>query len=174
LRVNHEIRAQKVRVISAEGEQLGVFSIQEAMAMAREAGMDLVEVVGTSVPPVCKVVDYGKFRYDQTKKERESRKTQHQVKVKEVKFGPNISEHDLEVKVRHAREFLEKGNKVKFTCSFRGREITHPEIGERVFADIVVKLDDVSMVEASPKLFGKMLGMVLAPAGKKKKKEEGV
>lgn len=169
MRVNHEIRVPKVRLISAEGEQLGVLSTQEALAMAREAGMDLVEVVATSVPPVCKIIDYGKFRYDQTKRERESRKAQHQVKLKEVKFGPNISEHDLLIKVRHARDFLEKGNKVKFTCQFRGREITHPEVGDRLFAGIITELEDCSMVEASPKLLGKMLGMVLAPAGKKKK-----
>lgn len=169
MRVNHEIRAPKVRVIGADGEQLGVFSVQEAMSMAREAGVDLVEVVATSAPPVCKIIDYGKFRYDQTKRERESRKTQHQVKVKEIKFGPNISKHDLEVKEQHAREFLEKGNKVKFTCTFRGREITHSEVGERIFLEIVARLDDVSMVESSSKLFGKQLGMVLAPANKKKK-----
>ena len=169
MRVNHEIRVPRVRVISAEGEQLGVLTIQEALAAAREAGMDLVEVVGTSVPPVCKIIDYGKFRYDQTKRERESRKAQHQVKIKEVKFGPNISIHDLEVKVRHAKEFLEEGNKVKFTCTFRGREITHPEVGDRLFADIVAQMDDISMVEAAPKFLGKILSMVLAPAGKKKK-----
>lgn len=169
LRVNHEIRVPKVRVISAEGEQLGVLTVQEAMTMAREAGMDLVEVVAGSVPPVCKIIDYGKFRYDQTKRERESRKAQHQVKIKEVKFGPNISDHDLQVKVRHAKEFLEEGNKVKFTCMFRGREITHPEVGDRLFNDIITQLDEISMVEAAPKLLGKILSMVLAPASKKKK-----
>lgn len=169
MRVNQEIRVPKVRLISADGEQLGVLSIQEAMAMAREAGMDLVEVVASSVPPVCKIIDYGKFRYDQTKRERESRKAQHQVKIKEIKFGPNISEHDLQVKVRHAKEFLEEGNKVKFTCMFRGREITHPEVGEQLFSKIVAELDEISMVEASPKLLGRITSMVLAPASKKKK-----
>ena len=169
MRVNHEIRVPKVRVISADGEQLGVLPTSEALAMAREKGMDLVEVVATSVPPVCKIIDYGKFRYDQTKRERESRKSQHQVKLKEVKFGPNISEHDLEIKVRHAKTFLEEGNKVKFTCQFRGREITHPEVGDRLFAGIVAQLEDVAMIEAAPKFLGKMLGMVVAPAGKRKK-----
>ena len=156
-------------MISETGEQLGVMTHHEAMTMARAAGLDLVEVVPTSVPPVCKIIDYGKFRYDQTKRERESRKSQHQIKVKEVKISPNISEHDLLVKLRQAKDFLEKGNKVKITCQFRGREITHPEIGEKLTQRVVQELEDVSIVEASPKLLGKLLGLVLAPSGKKKK-----
>lgn len=169
MRVNHEIRAPRVRVINENGEQLGVLTHHEAMTLAREAGLDLVEVVSTSIPPVCKIIDYGKFRYDQTKRERESRKAQHQVKVKEVKISPNISEHDLLVKLRQAREFLEKGNKVKVSCQFRGREITHPEIGDKLMTRVVQELEDVAMVEASPKFLGKLLGLVLAPCGKKKK-----
>jgi len=168
LKVNHEIRAPKVRVINEKGEQLGVLSIQEAMAFAKDADLDLVEVVSTSSPPVCKIIDYGKFRYDQTKRERESRKTQHHVKVKEVKVSPNISEHDFEVKLRQAKGFLEKGNKVKFSCMFRGREIAHPEVGKRLMTRIVEYLEPVSMVEIVPKLFGKFLTMVLAPVGRKK------
>jgi translation initiation factor IF-3 len=156
-------------VISETGEQLGVMTHHEAMTMARASGLDLVEVVPTSVPPVCKIIDYGKFRYDQTKRERESRKSQHQIKVKEVKISPNISEHDLLVKLRQAKDFLEKGNKVKITCQFRGREITHPEIGEKLTRRVVQELEDVSIVEAYPKLLGKLLGLVLAPSGKKKK-----
>src|SRR5205807_10154409 len=105
LRVNHEIRAPKLRVISETGEQLGVLSFHEAMGLAQEQGLDLVEIVATAVPPVCKIIDYGKFRYDQTKREKESKKSQHQVKVKELKVSPNISEHDLDVKLRHARDF---------------------------------------------------------------------
>ncbi len=169
MRVNHEIRAPRVRVINEEGEQLGVLTHHEAMTLAREAGLDLVEVVATSVPPVCKIIDYGKFRYDQTKRERESRKAQHQVKLKEVKISPNISEHDLMVKLRQAREFLEKGNKVKISCQFRGREITHPEVGEKLMLRVIQELEDISMIEAMPKLLGKLLGLVLAPCGKKKK-----
>ena len=168
MRINHEIRAPRARVINEEGEQLGVLSIQEAMALAKEAGLDLVEVVSTSSPPVCKIIDYGKFRYDQTKRERENRKTQHQIKVKEVKVSPNISEHDFDVKLRQAKGFLEKGNKVKFSCRFRGREIAHPEVGQRLMTRIVDYLEPVAMVESAPKLFGKFLGMVLAPAGRKK------
>jgi translation initiation factor IF-3 len=158
-----------VRVINEAGEQLGVLTHHEAMTLAREAGLDLVEVVGTSVPPVCKIIDYGKFRYDQTKRERESRKAQHQVKVKEVKISPNISEHDLMVKLRQARNFLEEGNKVKVSCQFRGREITHPEVGDKLMQRVVQELEDVSIVEAFPKFLGKLLGLVLAPSGKKKK-----
>jgi translation initiation factor IF-3 len=139
------------------------------MTLAREAGLDLVEVVATSVPPVCKIIDYGKFRYDQTKRERESRKAQHQVKVKEVKISPNISEHDLLVKLRQAKDFLEDGNKVKVSCQFRGREITHPEVGEKLMLRVIQELEEVALVEVMPKFFGKLLGLVLAPSGKKKK-----
>ena len=156
-------------MINEAGEQLGVLTHHEAMTLARESGLDLVEVVATSVPPVCKIIDYGKFRYDQTKRERESRKAQHQVKVKEVKISPNISEHDLDVKLRQAKEFLEKGNKVKVSCQFRGREITHPEVGEKLMQRVVQTLEDVAMVEAMPKFLGKLLSLVLAPSGKKKK-----
>ena len=169
MRVNHEIRVPRVRVIAHNGDQLGVITIQEAMALAQEAGLDLVEVVATSTPPVCKIIDYGKFRYDQTKREKESRKSQHQVKVKEVKISPNISVHDFEVKQRHAREFLEKGNKVKVTCVFRGREVMHSENGEKLMHQMVADLEEVSMVEASPRLMGRMMSLVLAPAAKKKK-----
>ncbi len=170
MRVNYEIRAPKVRVISETGEQLGIMTVQEALYMAKEAGLDLVEVVATSVPPVCKIIDYGKFRYDQAKREKESKKSQHQIKVKEVKLSPNISENDLQVKVRHAKEFLEKGNKVKFTCMFRGREIMHPEVGDRMMTGILQELEEISLVEAQPKMMGKILSMVLSPAPNKKKK----
>ena len=168
MRVNHEIRVPRVRVINQNGEQAGVLTTQEAMAMAQEAGLDLVEVVASSSPPVCKIIDYGKFRYDQTKREKESKKSQHQVKVKEVKISPNISENDLGVKKRQAREFLEKGNKVKVTCVFRGREVAHPENGIKLMQQLTTELEDVSMVEAEAKLLGRMMSLVLGP-GKKKK-----
>ena len=174
MRVNHEIRSPRVRVIDENGGQLGVLTHHEAMTLARASGLDLVEVVSTSVPPVCKIIDYGKFRYDQTKRERESRKSQHQIKVKEVKLSPNISEHDFMVKLRQAKDFLESGNKVKLSCSFRGREITHPEVGEKLVQRFVQELEEVSMVEASPKLLGKLLCLVLAPSGKKKKPSPAV
>lgn len=174
MKVNREIRAAKVRVISQKGEQVGIVSLAEALAMAEEAGLDLVEIVPGSVPPVCKIINFGKFRYDQTKREKESKRSQHQVKVKEIKVKPNIDVHDLETKIRHAREFISKGNKVKVTCVFRGREMMHPEIGEKVIQKVCHDLEDVAMPESPPKMLGRMLGVVLAPGAKtgvKKKKE---
>ena len=174
MRVNNEIRVPKVRVITHTGEQLGILSIHEAMQKAQEAGLDLVEIVPTAVPPVCKIIDYGKFRYDQTKREKESKKSQHQVKVKELKFSPNISEHDLEVKMRQAKDFLEKGNKVKFSCQFRGREMMHQDLGHKIFEKMLQELEEVAVIESAPKMFGRMLTANLAPQSKKKKQEEKV
>lgn len=168
MKVNREIRAPRVRVISSSGEQIGVIPLYEALQRAEQEGLDLVEIVPGSNPPVCKIINYGKFRYDQTKKEKESKKAQHQVKVKEVKLKPNIDQHDLETKERHAREFLQKGNKVKVTMTFRGREMAHTEIGEAVAKKFCTALEDVSTVESPPKLMGRSLNIVLAPGGKKK------
>ncbi len=168
MKVNREIRAPKVRVISQTGEQVGVISIHEALAMAEEAGLDLVEIVPGSVPPVCKIINYGKFRYDQTKREKESKKSRHVIKVKEVKIKPNIDPHDLEIKLRHAREFISKGNKVKITCTFRGREMLHAEIGEKLIKKICEDFEDVATPEVPPKMLGRILSVVLAPGGKKK------
>lgn len=169
MRVNQEIRVPKVRVITESGEQKGVLTLHEALQLAQEEGLDLVEIVPTAVPPVCKIIDYGKFRYDQTKREKESKKSQHQVKVKELKFSPNISEHDLDVKIRQAKQFLEDGNKVKVTCAFRGREMMHPEFGDRLLVKVNQELESISAVEAPAKMFGRMMTMVLAPVTKKKK-----
>ncbi|MCB1113362.1 MAG: translation initiation factor IF-3 [Chlamydiia bacterium] len=168
MRVNREIRAPRVRVIGQNGEQVGVVPLQEAMRMAESANLDLVEIVPNSNPPVCKVIDYGKYRYDQTKKEKESKKAQHQVKVKEVKVKPNIGQHDLNTKIRHAREFIEGGNKVKITCQFRGREMAHPEFGEKVINQICQELSDIAQREAPPKMFGRMMNVVISPAAAKK------
>lgn len=169
MKVNREIRAPKVRVITQTGEQLGVLALHEALAKAEEAGLDLVEIVPGSVPPVCKIINYGKFRYDQTKREKESKKSQHQVKVKEIKMKPNIDDHDFQTKVRHAKDFIAKGNKVKVSCVFRGRELMHPEIGERVMQQFCEELEEMAMVESPPKMLGRMLSVVLAPGAKKKK-----
>ena len=169
MKVNREIRAPKVRVISHTGEQLGVVSAYEALAMAEEQGLDLVEIVPGSNPPVCKVMNFGKFRYDQSKREKENKKASHQIKVKEIKLKPNIDIHDLETKTRHAREFLAGGNKVKITCTFRGREMMHPEIGEKIVHTMCQQLEDVSVAESPPKMMGRMLLVVLAPGAKKKK-----
>jgi len=169
LRVNREIRASQVRVISQTGEQVGVVTIQEALKRAEEEGLDLVEIVPGATPPVCKIIDYGKYRYDQTKREKESKKASHQVRVKEIKFKPNINEHDLQTKLRHARDFIAKGNKVKVSCMFRGREMVHREIGERLVKKVVEDLEDIATVEAPMKMFGRFLTVVLAPSLKKKK-----
>lgn len=169
MKVNREIRAPKVRVIGPTGEQIGVIPLYEALAMAEEAGLDLVEMAAGSNPPVCKIIDYGKFRYDQTKKEKESKKAQHQVKVKEIKIKPNIDDHDLDTKTKHARKFLSEGDKVKITCTFRGREIVRPERGRQHIEKICELLEDLGTVESPPKLLGKMLSVVLAPGAKKKK-----
>ena len=169
MRVNREIRAPRVRVISHTGEQVGVITIHEALALAAEAGLDLVEISAGSNPPVCKIINYGKFRYDQTKREKESKKAQHQIKVKEIKIKPNISTHDLETKIQHIRDFLAKGNKVKVNCIFRGREMMHQEIGEKLMRKLVDDLEDVAVAEAPLKFLGRILGVVLAPGVKKKK-----
>lgn len=157
-----------MRVIGANGEQVGIIALYEALRLAEDAELDLVEVVPNSNPPVCKVMNFGKFRYDQTKREKENKKTQHQIKVKEVKIKPNIGTHDLETKLRHAREFIEEGDKVKITCTFRGREMMHPEFGEKLINQMLEKLNDIAQAEAPAKMFGKMLTVVIAPSTKKK------
>lgn len=172
MKVNREIRAPRVRMITQTGEQIGVLPLHEALAKAAEAGLDLVEISAGSNPPVCKIMNYGKFRYDQTKREKESKKAQHQVKVKEIKVKPNIDVHDLETKIRHARKFIAEGNKVKVSCMFRGREMAHLERGEKLLHKLCEDLEDIAMVESPSKLFGRMLIVILAPGGKKKK--EGV
>ncbi len=169
MRVNREIRAPKVRVIDQTGEQVGVMTIKEALQKAEELGIDLVEIVPEANPPVCKIIDYGKYRYDQTKREKESKKASHQIKVKEIKFKPNINEHDLQTKLRHVRDFLAKGNKVKVSCVFRGREMVHTQIGEKLVQKVIDDLEDIATVESPMKLFGRMLTVVLAPSLKKKK-----
>lgn len=169
MRINKQIRVPRVRLISETGEQVGVVSTQEAFEKAEAAGLDLVEVVPTSNPPVCKIMNFGKFRYDQTKREKENKKAQHQVKVKELKFKPNIDAHDLETKVKQMRDFIAKGNKVKITCMFRGREMAHPQYGENLVRQVCEDLSDVATLETPLKMMGRILSVVLAPGVKKKK-----
>ena len=140
----------------------------EALGKAQSLGLDLVEVAPTAHPPVCKIVDYGKFRYQQTKKEKEQKKGSQQGKLKELKLKPRTSDHDLLVKIRHAREFLSKGNKVRFVCVFRGRELSHPEFGEKMMKRICDDLSDIATPEEKAKLLGRNLSLVLAPGAKKK------
>lgn len=157
-------------MIGPEGSQLGIMTSKDAYQKALDLELDLVEIAPNATPPVCKIIDYGKFRYDQTKKERESKKAQHQIKVKEIKVRPNINEHDLLTKEKQARQFLEKGNKVKVTCTFRGREMAYPDLGEKVVRKICENLEDIAHHESIPKMMGRSMIVVLAPLGMKGKK----
>jgi translation initiation factor IF-3 len=157
-----------VRVIDSEGGQLGLLTLPEALMKAEQAGLDLVEIAPNAEPPVCKIIDYGKYRYQLTKKEKEQKKAQHQVKVKEIKIKPNTDEHDLHTKLKHARDFIAKGNKVRLSCMFRGREMLHPEYGEKVVMKMCEELSDIATPESPARMLGRTLSVVLAPGAKKK------
>jgi translation initiation factor IF-3 len=163
IRVNRQIRISPVRVIGADGSQLGIMEVERAMALAEESGLDLVEVAATARPPVVRVMDYGKFKFEQAKQARLAKKKQHVIELKEVKFRPGIDDHDFETKTRHARRFLGEGNKVKVTLMFRGRQIAHPELGHAVVSRVATDLADVAKVESAAKMEGKSLTMILAP-----------
>jgi translation initiation factor IF-3 len=165
-RINNRIRAPQVRLIDDEGGQLGIVQLREALAIAEERGLDLMEVAPNAVPPVCRIVDYGKFRYEQTKKDREARKNQKQAELKEVRLKPKTDDHDLEVKAKQARKFLLAGDKVKFTVRFRGREIFHPDIGREMLEQMAEELRDVAIVEQRPLMEGRALSLMLAPSAK--------
>ena len=164
LRVNHRIRIPKVRVIGPEGAQLGVMDTSEAIRIARDQyGSDLIEIAPFEKPPVCKIMDYGKFKYQQKKKSQEAKKNQTIILVKEIKFRPNTDSHDFDVKVRHIARFLAEGNKARVTIRFRGRELTHTDIGRDVLKRVIANLGETVVVEQDPKLEGKQMSMVLAP-----------
>jgi translation initiation factor IF-3 len=152
-----------VRTIDGTGKQVGVIPLEEALAMARASNLDLVEVAANADPPVCRIMDYGKYRYEQTRKEKLAKKHQHAVRLKEIRLRPNIEDHDLGVKEKHARDFLEHGFKVKVSVVFKGREITHLEFGKGVLDRMTVSIQDVGAVESPPKLMGRFMTMVLAP-----------
>jgi translation initiation factor IF-3 len=162
-RVNEAIRAREVRLITDEGQNVGVVPFQEALERAREAELDLVEVAPNSDPPVCRILDYGKFQYERAKKEREARKQQKQTEIKEIRLRPKTTDHHRSFKVRDARRWLEDGMKVKVRIRFRGREITYPEIARQLLDDIAAELDDVAAVEQQPDLEGHTMLMILAP-----------
>lgn len=164
LRINARIRVRDVRLIDENGVQVGIISTREAMDMARERDLDLVEVAPTANPPVCRLMDYGKFRYEQTKKEREARKNQKQVELKEIRMKPRTDTHDLEVKANSARRFLEEGHKVKFAVRFRGREIAHPEIGREMLEHLSEDLREYAVVDQRPALEGRAYTLILSPA----------
>ncbi|QQG36278.1 MAG: translation initiation factor IF-3 [Micavibrio aeruginosavorus] len=167
LNINEQIRARQVRLIDAEGEQVGVVAIAEALRMADEAGLDLVEISPNAEPPVCKILDYGKYKYEQQKKAAEARKKQKVIEVKELKFRPNIDDHDYQVKIKAARRFLEDGDKVKITLRFRGREMAHMDLGMKVMNRVREELAELAKVEMDAKVEGRQAIMVLTPIAQK-------
>jgi translation initiation factor IF-3 len=162
-RINERIRVPEVRLVDSEGNQVGVVTTKEALERAREVGLDLVEFSPNAKPPVCKIVDYGKFRFDQKKKLREQKKKQKVIHVKEIKFRPKIDKHDYDFKVQRIKTFIEHGDKVKVTMMFRGREIVHSEIGMDIMKKVVVDLEGFISIEKEPKQEGRNITMVFAP-----------
>jgi translation initiation factor IF-3 len=162
-RINDRIRAQRCRLIAEDGEQLGIFMTSDALRMADEQGLDLVEIAPNADPPVCKIMDYGKFRYEQEQKAKKARKHQTIIQIKEIKFRPKIDKHDYETKKKHVIRFLEGGAKVKVTIMFRGREMVHAERGLAILEKLAAELEELGFVEAQPKLEGRNMFMLLAP-----------
>ncbi len=163
MRINEQIRVPEVRLIGPEGEQIGVMPTKEALAQAAEAHLDLVEVAPQAIPPVCRIMDYGKFKYQQSKKQQEARRRQTTIQVKEIKVRPKIEEHDMGFKLKNSRRFLSEGDKVKISVIFRGREIAHTDRGIRILAQMAEALGDVGTVEQAPKLEGRNMFMLITP-----------
>lgn len=161
--VNGDIRAKEVRLVGADGEQIGVVPIREALQMASDANLDLVNVAPSAKPPVCRIMDYGKYRYEMQKREREARKNQKVIEVKEVRFSATIDEHDYQTKLRNVIRFLNADDKVKCTVRFRGREITHASLGQKVLERVAEEVKDLAIIERKPKLEGRNMIMILAP-----------
>ncbi len=173
--MNDEIRVREVRLVDPDGEQVGVKPLPEALEYARSLDLDLVEVAPNANPPVCRVMDHGKYKYEQDQRRKEARKKQSHVSVKEMKFRPKIDEHDYTTKVKHVERFLRQGAKVKLTIMFRGREVSHPELGRKILDRVAEQVDDIAEVENYPRIDGRNMTMVLAPArdgGRKKKRAE--
>ena len=162
LMINEQIRDREVRLISTDGEQLGVMSAKEAMKLAREANLDLVKIAPQAKPPVCKILDYGKYRFEQAKREKEAKKKQKVVELKEIRLSPNIDLNDLNTKMNAAKKFLSKGDKVKITLRFRGREMAHMNASKHILDDFAESLSDTAVVEKAPKVEGRSISMVLA------------
>jgi translation initiation factor IF-3 len=162
-RVNYRIDAREVRLIDAQGNMIGVVATRDALARAEEAGLDLVEIAATATPPVCKILDYGKFKYEAQKKANAARKKQRVIEVKEIKMRPGIDDNDYNIKMRKVREFLDEGDKVKVTMRFRGREMAHTELGMKLLDRVKVDTGEIAKVELEPKLEGRQMIMVLAP-----------
>lgn len=160
--INEQIRDKEVRLIGVDGEQLGVMSSRDALKIAQEADLDLVKIAPTAKPPVCKIIDYGKYRYELARKEKEARKKQKTVEIKEIRMSPNIESNDLNTKMNAAKKFLSKGDKVKVTLRFRGREMAHMQTSKHILDDFAEQLAEVAVVEKAPKLEGRSISMVLA------------
>jgi len=163
VRINQHIRASEVRLIGADGEQVGVMSLKEALAVATEANLDLVEVAPLANPPVCRVMDYGKYKYQQSKKQQEARRRQTTIQVKEIKVRPKIEEHDMAFKLKNIRRFLAERDKVKVTMIFRGREMAHQDRGYRILQQMAEALADMAVIEQEPRHEGRTLFMIVAP-----------
>jgi translation initiation factor IF-3 len=163
VRINEKIRAEAVRLIGSDGEQVGIVSVPEALGYADRLNLDLVEVAPMASPPVCKIMDYGKYRYEQEQKAKEARKRQTTISIKEIKLRPKIDDHDFDTKKGHVERFLKKGDKVKLTIMFRGRELVHPHLGERLLRRMAEDLAEIGEVESEPNLDGRNMIMMLAP-----------
>ena len=161
LMINEQIRDKEIRLIGENGEQLGIMSARDAMKMAEDAGLDLVKIAPTAKPPVCKIVDYGKYKYEQIRKEKEAKKKQKVIEIKEIRLSPNIDTNDLNTKINAARKFLTKGDKVKITLRFRGREMAHMNSSKHILDDFAQSLSDMSVVETAPKVEGRSMTMFL-------------
>lgn len=160
--INEQIKDKEVRLIGQDGEQLGIMSAREAFKLAQEADLDLVKIAPMAKPPVCKIIDYGKYKYELVRKEREAKKKQKTVEVKEIRLSPNIESNDLNTKINAAKKFISKGNKVKVTLRFRGREMAHMQSSKHILDDFAEELSDIAMVEKAPKLEGRSMSIVLA------------
>ena len=161
LMINEQIRDREIRLIGEDGGQLGIMSARDAMKLAREANLDLVKIAPTAKPPVCKIIDYGKYRYEQARREKEARKKQKTIEVKEIRLSPNIDTNDLNTKVNQARKFVSGGNKVKVAVRFRGRELAHTAVGKTILEDFAQKLSDIAVIDKPAKLEGKSMVMFL-------------
>ena len=161
LMINEQIRDREIRLIGEDGEQLGIMSARDAMKLAREANLDLVKIAPTAKPPVCKIIDYGKYRYERARREKEARKKQKTIEVKEIRLSPNIDTNDLNTKVNQARKFVSGGNKVKVAVRFRGRELAHTAVGKTILEDFAQKLSDIAVIDKPAKLEGKSMVMFL-------------
>lgn len=163
IQVNHEIKAREVRLIGADGKQLGVMPLKEALRHAQEAQMDLVKIASDARPPVCKVMDFGKFKYEQSKREKEARKNQKIINIKEIRMNPNIDEHDFQVRLKNTLKFLKDGDKVKVSIRFRGRQMAHTKLGEEVLNKMAENIKELGIVERVPKMEGRNMIMILSP-----------